>query len=136
MNKARSSQVAVLLQTGEVLVAGGGAEGGTKLTELYDPTTGTWMLTGNSNVTFVQPTITLLDNGNALVAGGYGGDPVYRGSSLYDPASGTWAPSARVLGTHGSGATATLLANGKVLLLGGMDENFMPTADADLYQSR
>jgi hypothetical protein len=101
-----------------------------------DPITGTWTLTGNSNVTFVQPTITLLLNGNALVAGGYGGDPVYHGSSLYDPASGTWATSARVLGTHGNAATATLLLNGKVLLVGGNDENFMPTADADVYQSR
>jgi len=55
---------------------------------------------------------------------------------FYDPASGTWAPSAKVLGTHDSGATATLLSIGKVLMLGGMDENFMPTADTDTYQAR
>src|SRR5256886_17226239 len=93
MNKARSSQVAVLLQTGEVLVAGGGAGGGTKLTELYDPTTGTWTLTGNSNVTFVQPTITLLGTGDALVAGGYGGGPLFPGSSPFHSGRGALAPA-------------------------------------------
>ena len=134
MNKARSSCAAVLLDTEEVLVAAGGDKP-TKLAELFDPVTGNWTLTGTANFAFVEPTITLLPSGNALVAGGFG-NPVYQGSSLYDPATGNWAPSSKVQGTHGSGATATLLANGEVLLLGGMDGNFMPTADADLYQSR
>ena len=131
----RAQHVATLLGTGEVLVAAGTLNGRT--TELYDPATGIWTLTGNSNVVFIAPTLTTLRSGKAMAAAGYGGNPIYHGSTVYDPATGLWAASALVRGTHGAEATATLLRAGKVLLVGGYDaEHFTSTAEADLYQSR
>ncbi|HEV2175577.1 MAG TPA: hypothetical protein VGW33_00005, partial [Terriglobia bacterium] len=50
MNFARSGQTANLLLSGMVLVAGGeNATGNVAQSELYNPSTGAWALTGNLN---------------------------------------------------------------------------------------
>jgi hypothetical protein len=65
-------------------------------------------------------TATTLDNGEVLI-----------GSELYDPATGTFATTGG-LTTQTSGATATLLKNGMVLLTGGTDPG-TNTTSAQLY---
>ena len=128
----RSSHTATLLPNGKVLVAGGYAPIIIYLSsvELYGSTTGTWVDTGSMGTARVGHTATLLQNGKVLVAGGkdygicsYGGCfPHYSSSAeLYDPATGTWdnTGSFTVLLGHGTGFTATLLSNGKVLVAGG-----------------
>ena len=116
----RIYQSATLLPDGRVLVAGG--QWGLKnLTldsaELYDPSTGTWAATGRMLVPG-GGAATLLHNGRVLVAGGY--DPgigALSAAELYDPASGTWTTTGSMvttLGTYG----ATLLPDGRVLVVG------------------
>ncbi|HEV2721914.1 MAG TPA: kelch repeat-containing protein, partial [Thermoanaerobaculia bacterium] len=73
-------------------------------------------------------TATLLPNGKVLIAGGFGTDPVthailYLASAeLYDPATASFS-AAGSLATGRAGHTATLLPNGKVLIVGGTNFN-------------
>src|SRR5262245_34949082 len=70
-------------------------------------------------------TATLLPNGKVLVAGGALFDPdsgteSLSSADLYDPATGIWSGTGS-LGTARAYHTATLLPNGKVLVVGGYD---------------
>jgi hypothetical protein len=109
---------ATLLQNGNVLVVGGyGAE-------LYDPGTGTWSSVGRRDRSSrVSHTATLLPDGSVLIAGGDDGDGyfysvIYDTVELYNPNTGTWS-STGYLNIPRNGHTATLLPDGKVLVVGG-----------------
>jgi hypothetical protein len=121
-----------LLESGEVLVASALAPPN-KTSDLYHPTTGTWMLSGNLPIAVDLATLTLLADGRAIIAGGVN-PHVNHGSTIYDPATGTWGAAEQVTGNHGVGTSATRLLDGRILLVGGNDESSMPTADVDLYQ--
>jgi len=118
-----------LLPNGKVLVTGDAVA----QTELYDPTTGTWAATG-SMVTgrFLGATATLLTNGLVLVAGGEVYPQVQHfpttAAELYNPVTGNWASTGSMTITHAF-HTATLLQNGKVLVVGGGN----PDAETELY---
>jgi WD40 repeat protein len=118
---ARCCQTATLLDDGKVLVAGGFNLDNVKTAELYDPVTGTWSMTGSLNNARYWHTATLLQDGRVLVArGSDDGDLASTLSSaeLYDPVTGTWSAAA----SSGAGSvfhTATLLTDGKVLVVGG-----------------
>lgn len=108
---------ATLLRDGQVLVAGGG----TDRAELYNPATNKWKATASLPTAIQQQTATLLPDGNVLVAGGdipVAGGPTLNNAELYDPATGTWQP-ANPMHVARSGATATLLPDGTVLVAGG-----------------
>src|SRR5436190_6343834 len=66
-------------------------------------------------------TATLLNNGKVLVAGGHSGaggaGPYLRTAELYDPATGLWSATGQLTGSEAD-HTATLLPNGKVLVVG------------------
>jgi hypothetical protein len=119
MNTGRNDHTATLLPNGKVLVAGGFPTGTSA--ELYDPATDTWTVTGSLRVAHAGHTATLLPNGKVLVAGARQSGGAFQASAsteLYDPATGTWTMTspmkhARVF------STATLLPNGKVLVVGG-----------------
>ena len=77
LNTTRSLDTAILLPSGKVLIAGGsgGVGGNVPLasTELYDPSTGTWTVTGSLNTARLAfDTVTLLPSGKVLIAGGLG----------------------------------------------------------------
>src|SRR5712692_5013432 len=74
---------ATRLKNGKVLVAG---EAGTSA-ELYNPTTGTWSLTGSLNVARGGFAATPLTNGKVLIEGGNNGG-VLTSAELYDPTTG------------------------------------------------
>jgi len=117
-----SQHAAILLSSGEVLVAGGtiGPDGEEPLltTELYQPATGTWRATGPMIVWRASPTITLLQDGTVLVVEGFAeGRP--RSAELYDPARGTWSMPGPLTYDRADDQSATLLPNGKVLVVGG-----------------
>ncbi len=119
---ARSGHTATLLPNGKVLVTSG--QGYRSMSEpsaeLYDPATGTWAPAGPPALRRQNHTATLLPNGQVLVMGGLDDTPlIYPTSSteLYDPASNTWRPADTLI-SRVSGHTATLLANGDVLIVG------------------
>ncbi len=87
--------------------------------------------TGSLTTAREAHTATLLPNGKVLVAGGYmgGNNGVDLATSeLYDPATATWSATGSLV-TARSYHTATLLPNGKVLVVGG----FGALASAELY---
>jgi Galactose oxidase, central domain/Kelch motif len=130
MNVARWDHTATLLPSGKVLVAGGGAFGDTSA-ELYDPISGTWSFTGNLNVTRTFPSAVMLANGKVLVAAGG-----LKLAELYDPATGTRSFTGSTTARHIPSSVAvplTLLADGTVLLEGGLDSHTQPMNTAELY---
>jgi hypothetical protein len=141
MGTRRSDATATLLPDGRVLIAGGGIDGGVPFTsglhsvslasaELYDPATGTFSPTGSMATTRTHATATLLTDGRVLIAGGVGGIHGERiplaSAELYEPTTGAFTTTGPMSGAR-SRATATLLFDGHVLLVGGS------TASADLY---
>ena len=119
---------ATLLASGKVLVAGGSTgAGAVKGAELYDPASNAWTSAASMNTARVFHTATLLSDGRVLVAGGQGED--YDGlasegltsAELYDPASNSWSLAGTMRGGRWD-HTATLLPNGKVLVVGGRNE--------------
>ena len=142
MAVGRGDFTASLLTDGNVLVVGGLNHNGGGVewasAELYDPVSGTWTTTGNMGEARYAHTASLLRNGRVLVAGGFNTDFSGRAvplasAELYDPSSGSWSPTANLVEAH-SGSTATLLLDGRVLLLsGGAGFNDEPLSAAELY---
>jgi hypothetical protein len=110
---------ATLLQDGQVLFIGGGHPN--TRAELYDPATDKFTQTGSMTEGRSDPIAVLLPNGKVLVASGNTGGCALgqiQSVELYDPGTGHFTS----LGTPLAGSgyeTATMLANGKVLLAGG-----------------
>jgi Kelch motif len=135
MAVARKLHTATLLPDGKVLVAGGvdsnddAAFKSLASAELYDPRAGTWSATGSMIHPRAWHTATLLPNGLVLVAGGQcpglyekgcpRGDPsgAIADAELYDPKTGTWTATGSMTSPRYE-HTATLLADGKVLVAG------------------
>ena len=128
-----SYRTATLLLDGRVLVTG---DGGSTATELYDPDTGAWTATGDTlDLHRLTATATLLPDGRVLLAGGLdnkddgagdrGGVSV-ASAELYDPGTGTWTATASMT-TGRDGHSATLLADGRVLVAGGALSGLPPT---------
>jgi hypothetical protein len=140
MTIPRVTPTATLLPSGKVLVAGGSNCTGCVLAsaELYDPATGTFSATGPMTTPRYAHTATLLFNGKVLLAGGCGGGgtcPLLGSAELYDPATKTFSVTGS-LGTPRYYHYATLLADGKVLIAGGADDNGNQNAltSAELYE--
>jgi WD40 repeat protein len=134
---ARNGHTATLLPNGKVLVVGGNNENNIFFTsaELYDPASGMWSAAGSLNQSRSSHTAILLNNGKVLVAGGSRNSGPVATAELFDPGSGpngTWT-AAGSLNTARYIHTATLLTNGKVLVVGGIDSTVNPTASAELF---
>ena len=122
MTSARYYHTATLLPTGQVLEAGGSIGTG-RLTsaELFDPATGGFTGTGGMATGRTSAAATLLPDGSVLVAGG----SPYPASGTPYPSAEVYVPAARSFHATGSmtamrsGATATVLSSGRVLLAGG-----------------
>jgi hypothetical protein len=69
----------------------------------------------------------LLQNGKVLIFGGSDGATRYQSALLYDPASNTWSSGGSDPSLVRSNATATLLADGKVLVAGGNTLDYLAT---------
>jgi N-acetylneuraminic acid mutarotase len=121
----RSQFAAVVLPSGKVLVEGGSTGNGAAVSdsaELYDPNTGTWSSAGNMSVARYGHTATLLQDGKVMVTGGCVASncsSVTGVTEIYDPINNTWTVTHYPLNTARAFQTATLLANGKVLVVGG-----------------
>jgi hypothetical protein len=132
MQQPRGYHTATLLSNGKVLMAGGATRadpiciGGIPTAELYDPAAGSFAQSGHMLASRYAQTGTLLPSGEVLIAGGFGlgrdcedlGEPAETSAELFDPATGSFKATGSM--TTGRGAhTATLLPNGKVLIIGG-----------------
>ncbi len=141
LSEARGHHTATLLPSGRVLVVGGTRVGGTRASvELYDPATGAWATSLETDLNLCVPaapphpdapcplaesrgrhTATLLPSGRVLVAGGTGPSGELRTAELYDPATGIWT-AAEPLQEGRSDHTATLLPSARVLVTGGCSD--------------
>ena len=145
LNTPRDGFTATLLSNGEVLVAGGVDDSDAPLdtAEIYDPVKGTWRYTGSFGGARFYHAATRLADGKVLIVGGSNDDfllTAIGGATAYDPMTGTWS-GVGGLYTPRAQSTATLLANGKVVVAGGFDNlydtpptvNHVSYALADLF---
>ena len=119
----RSGHTATLMDNGSVLIAGGEhLSGAGTSTATFDPSTLVFTNTsGGMSRARVNHTATLLPSGKVLVAGknpvaGFESDA--KTAELYDPEEDEWFPVAN-MGANRFGHSATLMADGNVLVLGG-----------------
>ena len=137
MLNGRSHHGMSMLMDGRVLHSGGEDGDGTMAkSEIYDPATDLYTVTNPMTVSRAGHSSTLLNNGKVLIAGGGRKAPLTRiifmnSAELFDPSNGTYTDIAN-MNHYRSGHTATLLANGNVLLAGGSDANGSLAA-AEIY---
>ena len=88
----------------------------------YDSLTGSLSETGSLTVPLALSTATVLADGSMLVTGGFGTHlgtiGTVASAAIYDPSSGTWS-GAGEMATVRVDHTATLLSDGRVLVVGG-----------------
>lgn len=123
-------QSSTLLANGQVLIAGGAIDGygevAIQQAYLYDPGTQSIQPAGSLASARDSHTATLLPDGRVLIAGGFQGVGtgsevgIRQDAELYDPATGTVTGFA-LMNKPRDGHTATLLPNGRVLIVGGRD---------------
>jgi hypothetical protein len=136
MSSARYGQTATQLNNGNVLFAGG-MDGTNVLstTEIYSLRNQTFASGGGMTLPRWSHTATLLNDGTVLIVAGSNltNETPLNSAELYDPVGGTFTLLSATLNTARVGHTATLLASGQVLVVGGYDPTTGIIADAELY---
>jgi len=142
MNAARAKHTATMLADGKVLIAGGaGVNEKTQASaEVYDPASGQFTVTGAMVAARQDHRATLLQSGQVLISGGYDGEGhILASAELYDPATGKFSLTTTAFATSGTAMsegrrehTATMLADGQVLIAGGSGAHGA-IATAELY---
>jgi N-acetylneuraminic acid mutarotase len=144
MHSPHAFHSATLLPNGTVLVTGGFTESqissatATNATEIYDPASDTWTVTGTLNTARWAHRAVLLPGGEILAVGGAtnASDYSLHSSELYDPtvnpSTGTWTFTGSMQNARRS-LTATLLPNGKVLVTGGENGSGSAYTICELY---
>jgi hypothetical protein len=134
MHPYREAQSLILLADGRALLVGGGDINGNPIAraEVYDPATNAWSVVGE----IPGSALSLLPDGRVLLVAekrslrGHLSGPTE--TAVWDPASGALSPGPDLITPRGYGAAATL-ADGRVLIIGGMGETpdiAVPTAEA------
>lgn len=147
LTTSRSVHAAALLADGRVLVVGGtnfrnGSFTAITSAETYDPGTGEFSSTGPLATSRTLPTATLLTDGRVLIAGGSilkgGTTTALASAELFDPRTNTFS-STGPMTTSRFLDTATLLDDGRVLIVGGFNPisgAAGPIGAAELYDPR
>jgi hypothetical protein len=145
MGLGRQVHTTTLLGDGHVLIVGGYGRDATLDTPLadavvYDPTTDAFVRTGPLAEARGLHTATLLADGRVLITGGgpasWAGAGAYLATAeLYDPSTGTFSPTGS-MSTPREDHTATLLRDGRVLIIGGNDYGSHTTASAEIYDPK
>jgi Tol biopolymer transport system component len=151
MNATLARGTATLLGDGRVLFAGGAGCGASSdmldTAQIYDPATGSFSVTGSMGATRADHAAALLADGRVLIAGGISTDATeghagiilaatgcscLASAEVYDPAQGTFSATGSMDNARDD-FTATLLLDGRVLVLGGGGEGSAPRRAAELY---
>ena len=136
-----SGHTATLLPGGKLLVVGGVTSAGTGIVEadLFDPVAAAWTPVAPTNVMRSSHTATLLADGRVLVVGGSTvstsaakGYVNNTSAEIYDPVGNTWTLTAPMSAAR-SHHTATLLPDGKVLVVGGENALYLVEPTAEIY---
>lgn len=142
MSVPRTGHTATWLLNDKILVIGGHDYGSSTTyssIEIYDPISDTWQ----SGAPMSQPRsnhqAVLLNDGRVVVYGGGtdGGDPaLYRESvEIYDPATDTWSSQIHLNEKKGAWFTANLLADGKIVYIGGLNKDNMSSGSVVIFDS-
>jgi WD40 repeat protein len=139
LTESRIRHTATLLPDGRVLVIGG-KDGWEPLAsaEAWDPATGTFSPTGSLQEERYGHTATLLPDGRVLVVGGHrdlDSRNTLNSAEIWDPASRT-SRQAGSLTVARAGHTATLLPDGRVLVIGGEVKYPVLLASAEVWDPR
>lgn len=143
LHVARVSAQSVLLPNGKVLTMGGCISNDclsstTRSAEIYNPSSGTWTVTGSMRTARAEFVAVLLPNQKVLVAGGctsydaVGCAAVTTAAELYNPSTGTWT-STGALRAARMAMTGTVLPNGKALIAGGQTAASDALGSSELY---
>jgi parallel beta-helix repeat protein len=140
MNESRRSHRHTLLVDGTVLIAGGRNATFDYLdtAEIFDPTTNTFTYAaGTMQLRRRSQTQALLPSGEVLLAGGItDGRILVSYGEIYDPVTQTFR-LIDVLTSHRSGARSTRLADGRILIVGGLSSyrpgELVPTSTVEVY---
>jgi len=103
------------------------------MSEVFTPTRGAFMPTGNMSVSREQHTATLLSDGRVLITGGFDATRTELASAeLYDPSTGSFSPTGSMAYARAS-HTANLLKDGRVLIVGGRSNRNVPMGEVEIY---
>ncbi len=132
LTQSRATHDAILLLDGRVLIIGGDFDEYGISAEIWDPVTETFGQVAWLTVPRFKPTETLLADGRVLVVGGgatneLGPDP--DAAEIWDPATGAFSRAGSLIETR-INHTATLLSDGRVLVIGGWGgSDFLASAE-------
>ncbi len=144
MATERAFHTATLLPSGKVFLDGGDDNHGESIAtaELFDPGSGSFTSAGSMATPRSSHTATVLSDGEVLVPGGIeafagtclscGPDVTLETTELFNPTNLSFTVTGS-LGSARSHHTATLLQNGKVLVVGGLHNSATTLASAELY---
>lgn len=145
LTHARSSHTATRLSNGDVLVVGGEDRNrGVAQVERYDLKQGRWIAEGALGAVRSQHSATLLADGRVLIAGGVTPEPLpgdlkkdgllhpLASVEIYDPRTHLVSPTG-AMGIGREQHSATLLPDGRVLVLGGRSSTERPLDSAEIF---
>jgi N-acetylneuraminic acid mutarotase len=143
LSQVRTVHLAIVLpQTtqGRVLVVGGTGKGESYShvsSETYDPQKEIWNSVETLATGTARHTATVLQDGRLLVTGGTNGlDFMSRDrnqSEIFDPKTGDWGRTWNPLFQARSLHTSTLLQNGRVLVVGGLNFDAGPLSSVEIF---
>lgn len=139
MTTPRANAAAIRLGDGRVLICGGtatGEVGGVLASaELYDPIAHKFTPIVSMTVPRAGHTITMLNDGHVLITGGVqnvGFRSELASAEIYDPTTETFVDTGS-MSVPREGHTATLLRDGRVLVVGGSDNGTHTLDTAEIY---
>jgi N-acetylneuraminic acid mutarotase len=126
-----------VLEDGRVLVTGGqyqqggwtGINASVRNVEIYDPSSGVWTAVESMSEPRENHPSVQLEDGTVMVLGD-------RSTEIYDPVTGLWTDTGKMKRSRGQLSTATLLSDGRVLIVGGKsdtDDGVRGVADVEIY---